>query len=307
MQAAQRVLVIGGTGTQGGAVASAVIRAGLEVVALTRNPKAVAAEQLRKLGCIVLPGDLDDLESVSAAACGCSSLFSVQGAAAPSDPDSERRHARHLARAAESARLRHIVHSSVSGTGWRRRHPEVAAGAMSIYWDSKEAAEDIVRSADVETYTILKPAFMMENFIPPKSEWMFPHLGHGELLLAAPRDTAVALVAADDIGIATVRAMLDPRRFDRAEIELAGDAPTVAAIAETLSHVVERPVRATCVSAAEVDRRLGPRSWSTTQTWLRSVGYPARPNCSSGFGLTPISLAQWAQMHRAELASAIDS
>lgn len=56
---------------------------------------------------------------------------------------------------------------------------------MSSYWDSKEEAEDTVRSADVETYTILKPAFMMENSIPPKSERMFPHLRHGELLLAA--------------------------------------------------------------------------------------------------------------------------
>lgn len=306
LPAAGRVLVVGATGTQGAAVVSAAIRAGLEVVALVRSPNAAAAERLRKYGCTVSPGHLDDLESVRAAAVGCTSLFSVQGVASLSDPESECRHARHLARAAEIAGVRHIVHSSVSGTGWRRRYPEVPAGAMSTYWDSKEEAEDIVRSADVAHYTILKPAFMMENFIEPKSDRMFPHLRNGELLFCAPHDTNVALVAADDIGAATMRAIGDARRFDRAEIELAGDSSTVVAIAETISHVAGLSVRATCVSAAEVDRRLGPRSWSATQTWLSSVGYPARPQCSSVFGLTPRPLAQWAQEHRTQLTLAID-
>ena len=60
----------------------------------------------------------------------------------------------------------------------------VDASLATNYWDSKEDVENTVRNAGFGTFTILKPAFMMDNFIAPKAPIMFPHLPGGEILTA---------------------------------------------------------------------------------------------------------------------------
>ncbi|MCV7231591.1 NmrA family NAD(P)-binding protein [Mycobacterium branderi] len=142
---------------------------------------------------------------------------------------------------------------------------------MANYWNSKEDVEAMVRDARFPVFTILKPAFMMENFIAPKVDWMFPHLRSGELLIGTNPDTVVALIAAADIGLATVAALGSPQRFNAAEIELAGDACTVADIASVIADAAGRRVSPSCVSAQEVHARLGEKSWSATQEWLGPV------------------------------------
>jgi uncharacterized protein YbjT (DUF2867 family) len=298
-----KILVTGATGTQGGAVTAALQRAGFDVVVLVRPGGAQRVRPLLNGHSVIAEGDLDDVESLVSACAGCSGVFSVQ-LAPLADADSERRQARNLIGAAKGAGVQHFVHSSVSGTGWRTRYPHVDSGVLLNYWDSKEDVEAMVRDARFPAFTILKPAFIMENFIAPKVDWLFPHLRIGDLLIGTGPDTVMALIAAADIGLATVAAMADPQRFNGAEIELAGDAPTVAEIAAVIEHAAGRPVKPVCVSTEEVDARLGARSWSATHEWLGRVGYPARPEDAEPYRLSPTTFTLWAQQHRAELKAA---
>ncbi|MEU7811667.1 NmrA family NAD(P)-binding protein [Pseudonocardia sp. NPDC049154] len=293
-----RILVSGATGMQGGAVARAAHAAGLEVTALVRDPvKATLPAGVR-----LVQGDTEDPAALERACAGQTTVFSMQ----PTGRDgAEVRQATNLARAAAAAGVRHLVHSSVSGTGWRVRHPDVDPGTTGYYWDQKEEAEAAVRSAG-PTYTIVKPAFFLENLLPPKVGWMFPLLGAGELLTATAPTTPVGFVAAEDFGAAVVAVAREPERFAGAEIELGGDAPTFPELAGVLTEATGRQVRATTLPAVEVDARLGRFSWSATQEWFDAVGYPARPAHAAEVGLSMSTTAKaWAERHREALRAVI--
>ncbi|MEU6748286.1 NmrA/HSCARG family protein [Spirillospora sp. NPDC046719] len=297
------VMVTGATGMQGGAVARSLRDAGIRVVALVRDPASAGARSLLAGGIALAVGDLDEPASLEEACAGCTSVFSVQPAPF-ADPDSERRQAGALIDAARAAGVVHLVHTSVSGTGWREDHPAVDAGEMRNYWDSKENVEALVRAADVDAYTIFKPAFFMENFLPPKAGYMFPHLADGELVVATDENTEVALVAADDLGRAVTAAVTDRRRFGGAEIELGGDTPTFPEMAATIAQATGAPVAPRRLPRPEVDALMGRRSWAATQVWLDSVGYPARPHHAAAYGLELTDFRRWAVQHRDELRAA---
>jgi len=301
---ALQVLVTGATGMQGGAVARSLRRRDVDVTALVRDPDSAAARKLAQQGIGLAVGDLEDPATLEPACVGHTTVFSVQPAPF-ADKDSERRQGAHLIRAAQEAGVRHLVHTSVSATGWRARHPDVDPGTMRNYWDSKEDVESMVRDAGFPAYTIVKPAFFMENFIPPKVGHMFPLLADGELLVASAPSTSVGMISAADFGAVVAAVATDAERFAGAEIELGADAPTFPQMAEVLTEVTGRQVTVSCRSMEEVDARLGRRSMAATQVWLDAVGYPARPEHAAAYGLqVPTSFRQWAQQHLEQLLAA---
>jgi uncharacterized protein YbjT (DUF2867 family) len=89
------VLVTGATGMQGGAVARTLQRAGVTTSALVRNQAGPAAQELAHNGVALVPGDLDDPESLAAALRGHTTVFSIQPAPF-ADRDSERRQGANL-------------------------------------------------------------------------------------------------------------------------------------------------------------------------------------------------------------------
>ena len=289
------VLVTGATGMQGGSVARALHRAGVPTSALVRDRTGPAALQLAREGLALVTGDLEDQESLRSACRGHTTVFSVQPAPL-TDPDSERRQARNLLEAARTADVRQVVHTSVSGTGWRGTHPHVDAGVTTNYWDSKEDVEAMVRDAGLPAYTIVKPSFFMENFVAPKARSMFPRLSAGELVVVTAPTTQVGLIAAADLGSAVAVIAGDPDRFAGAEIELGGDALTFPQIAEVLTRVSGRTIRSLSLPEEEVEARLGRRSWTESQAWLDVVGYPARPHHAAAHGLrVTTTFAEWAE------------
>jgi uncharacterized protein YbjT (DUF2867 family) len=290
-------LVTGATGMQGGAVARALHRAGVATCAMVRDPDAPAARELAREGVALVRGDLDDPASLTTPCEGRTTVFSVQPAPL-SDQDSERRQAANLVAAARAAGVGQLVHTSVSGTGWRASHPDVDVGPMTNYWDSKEDAEVLVREAGIPAYTILKPAFFMENFIAPKARGLFPRLSAGELVVVTAPSTLLGLVAADDLGAAVAAIVANPERFASAEIELGGDALTFPEIADALARASGRPVVSLSLPQAQVEARLGRRSWTESQAWLDAVGYPARPQHAAAHGLSvPTTFARWVELN----------
>jgi uncharacterized protein YbjT (DUF2867 family) len=114
------VLVIGGTGQQGGAATSALLAQGWLVHALVRDPDAAAAVSLHTAGARLVTGDLDDLGSLRAAIGAVYGVFlaltmmmgprvTLAGVAA------EERRGRAVADIAKEAGIGHLVYSSIRG------------------------------------------------------------------------------------------------------------------------------------------------------------------------------------------------
>src|SRR5699024_6243859 len=72
-----QILVSGATGTQGGAVARALLDGGHLVRAMTRNPAGPAARALAARGAEVVAADFDDADSLRRAATGVEAVYAM--------------------------------------------------------------------------------------------------------------------------------------------------------------------------------------------------------------------------------------
>jgi uncharacterized protein YbjT (DUF2867 family) len=286
MKPASQILVVGATGSQGGAVAQALLSSGVSVRALVRDLQSDKAIALAAAGASLIPGDLRDASSLEAALTDVGGVFSVQ-LAPSSDRESERREGRALIEAARKAGAIHFVHASVSGVAMHRADPRWLGSRWNRnYWDSKADVEDMVREAGFQAYTILRPALLMENFIAPKAAWMFPDLARGRIRTAVRPETSIPFVGVADVAAAVAAAFADQTRFGGADVLSVATGARI--VAETVSPG----------EAVALGQQVG---WVETQEWFNESGYPARPSDMAAYGLRPTPLADWALVNRKRL------
>ncbi|WP_290055992.1 NmrA family NAD(P)-binding protein [Amycolatopsis solani] len=287
------VLVTGATGKQGGATARALLKAGIPVRALVRDP--ARAQAVRELGAELVVGDLYDPESLRPAVRGVRGVFSVQMPdLSDLDGDSEWVQGRNLIDAAREAGVPQFVHTSVSGAGQHRSVPGWNEGrwtSMEHYLETKTALQDRVRDAGFAHWTLLKPGFFMENFLPPS--FLLPH---GRLVTTIKPATELALVAVADIGAAAAAAFADPARFHRVELELASERMTMTEVAAILSRALGTELTAPDLTAAEAVAAGAP-AFAVRHEWQNEVGHPARPEFARALGVPLTSFAEWAAKH----------
>lgn len=291
------ILVTGATGAQGGATASELTAAGFRVRILARNPDSSQARALANGGADVVKGDLDDTASVAAAMQSVYGVFSVQ-VPDSGGTDSERRHGFNLVNEAKKAGVQHFVHTSVCEAGEHTRFPRWDTGYWwQKYWTDKWDIEEAARNAGFPHWTVLKPAFMMDNFVQPKAQFMFPHLREGKILTALLPETRLQLIAAADVGAFARVAFERPDTFDRKNIDLAAESLTMGDVAATLSRVWSNKVEAVSVSPeAAVAAGLYP-GWVRSQEWTNAWGYRADIKALADYGVSLTSFAEWAQRH----------
>ncbi|MEE1815134.1 NmrA/HSCARG family protein [Streptomyces sp. SP18ES09] len=288
------VLVTGATGRQGGATARALLAADVPVRALVRDPSSPPARAIEALGVELVRADLSDRASLDPAVEGVRAVFSVQMppmSDAGVDFAGELAQATHLLEAAKAAGVRQFVQSSTSGVGAHTRAPGWAEGrwtALADYFGTKQAIMDAVRGAGFAHWTVIKPAFFMENLplLTPKGP-------HGGLLTVLKPDTELALVAVRDIGAAAAHALRDPDRFHRVELELAGDLRTMEQIAGALSTAWGVPVTAPSMDLAEA-LAAGMPAWGAGHEWNNAVLQPARPEFARELDIPLTTFAAWA-------------
>lgn len=291
------VLVTGSTGRQGGATARALLAAGTPVRALVRDPGSERARAVEALGAELVRADLSDRASLDPVLAGARAVFAVQMppmTEAGIDFAAELAQATNLIDAAKAAGVGQFVQSSTSGVGDHTRAPGWAEGrwaAMEPYFGTKQAILEAVRRAGFDRWTVVKPAFFMEN-IPA----LLPHGPRGGLATVLKPDTAVALVASEDIGAAAARAFADPDRFHEVELELAGDRLTMRELARTLSEVWGVPVVAPSMSLAEA-LAAGMPAWGAGHAWTDTVSHPARPEFARRLDIPLTTFAAWARTH----------
>ena len=291
----------GATGAQGGATARELLTAGCAVRVLTRNPDARAARDLASRGAEIVRGDLDDRESLRRAVQDAHAVFSVQ-LPDSAGADAERRHGYALIEAAREAGVQHFVHTSVCEAGRHTSFPRWESGYWwQKYWTDKWDVEEAVRHAGFERWTVLKPAFLMDNFAQPKAKFMFPHLQQGRIVTALRPDTRMQLISADDVGAFARAAILEPQRFDHRDIELAVEALTMTDVAATLSRVLGKRVEARSVSPDEaIAAGLFP-GWVRSQEWTNEVGYRADIGALARYGVRLTPFEEWIRRHAGEI------
>jgi len=289
------VLVVGGTGRQGGAAARALLAAGTPVRALVRDPGSAKASALREAGAELVRGDLGVPDTLGAAVEGVRGVFSVQTPDI-TDPasDSERVNGRNLIDATRAAGVEQFVHTSVSSAGdFHRSMPGWAEGRWDRqYWESKADVDDWVRTAGFPHWTVLKPATFMDNLLGWSA--MFGDWSDGTIVTSLAADTRLALVAVDDIGTAAASAFADPGRFDGRDVQLAGDLLTMTEIAAVLTEALGRPIEAPVLTAPEAVQRGMHPAMASMMEWSNEVGNPARPEHAREFGLPMTDFRTWA-------------
>ena len=295
------VLVTGATGRQGGATARALLAAGVPVRALVRDPGTERARAVQALGAELVRGDLHDRDSVVRAATGARAVFSVQMpeiTSAGFDFDGEVRQGVNLVEGAKAAGVPQFVHTSVTGAGQHTEAPGWAEGrwaALEPTLGAKSAVQDAVRAAGFPHWTLLKPGFFMENFLPSMA-FLFPRGIEGGLVSVLKPDTRLSLIAVEDIGRAAAAAVADPERFDRVELELAGDYLSMTEIAAVLSQALGRPLAAPDLTEPEA-LAAGMPPMGATHEWLNVTGQPGRPEYARALGLPLTSFEAWAKEH----------
>lgn len=292
------VLVIGATGRQGGAAARALRQDGVGVRALVRNLEAPAVAALRQLGVEIVPGDLDDPHSLRAACRGVDAVFSVQTPDLRDlDGDSETRHGRNLVEAALAERVPQFVHTSVSGAGAHHRSvPGWKEGrwkTMEHRMESKAYLDELVKGAGFAHWTLLKPSFFMENFVRPS--FLFANWVEDRLLTLLKPETRLSLIAVADIGKAVARIIAEPERFDRGEIELAGDIRSLREIAAILSEVWKTKIEAPDLTEEEALAQGLLPAFVTSQVFMNQNPSPAHPDEARSLGLETQTFAKWAR------------
>ncbi|WP_407564707.1 NmrA/HSCARG family protein [Streptomyces sp. 184] len=224
------ILVLGGTGRQGGATARELLRRGRSVHALVRDPQAPRAQALAAAGAVLVRGDLDDPASLRAAVEGVHGVFSVQTFRASGGVDGEERQGRAVAEAAAEAGVAHFVYSSVGGA-------ERDSGIP--HFESKWHVEQHIGKLGLPA-TVLRPAMFYDilNDVPPRPRdgglvlgmWLRPHV-------------PVQVIAVEDIGAFAADAFADPAGWIGRKLEIASDELTGPQMAAAFERVAGVPTR----------------------------------------------------------------
>jgi uncharacterized protein YbjT (DUF2867 family) len=252
------VVVIGGTGRQGGAVARRLLQRGWAVRALVRDVDKPAARALQEQGAVLVQGDLDDIASVRGAMAGAYGVFSMQTFMTPAGLKGEVRQGKAVGEAAKDAGVEHVVYTSVDGAERNSRVP---------HFESKWLIEQHLRTLELPT-TVLRPTSFMDNFA-----MQGPQLFDGTLLvrMALHPDTRLQMIATADIGVFAADAFERPDEYIGQAVALAGDELTGPQIADAFAQITGTRTRFEEQPVAEI--RAFSDDLSIMFEWINNVGY----------------------------------
>jgi uncharacterized protein YbjT (DUF2867 family) len=276
------ILITGATGKQGGAVARELLARGENVRAMTRKPESEAAQALADLGAQIVQGDLDDAESLKKVVQGMWGAFSVQNTW-EAGVEREEEQGKRFARIAKEGGVQHFVYSSV---GSAHRHTGIP------HFENKWRIEEMVRSLNFPSHTILRPVFFMENFLSPQFK---EGLDQGKLIMALQPTTVLQMIAVRDIGKYGAWAFLNHEALNRREIDIAGDAKSMPDAARIIGAAAGREIEFVPTPIEEV-RKIS-EDYAIMLEWFDAVGYAADiQGRAQESGIQPTTFADWAMM-----------
>lgn len=229
---ADPVLVLGATGTQGGAIARELLAARVTVGALVRDPLSDRARALEAAGAYLVEGNLDDTSSLAHAFEGIQAAYAIT-TPFEAGADKELHQGENIIAAAQQAGLPWLILASVAA----------ADRAPVPHFASKALIEQQLKDTAIP-WTVVAPSYFYENALGARAA-----IRQGRLPIALPADKPLHQVALANLG-ALVAAILGRREEHLGvRIEVAADAPTPGAMAAAIG------VRYEQVPLAELQRR----------------------------------------------------
>lgn len=295
--------VAGATGHQGGATARELLKSGVKVHAIVRDPSSKSAIDLQRLGAHLFPGDFEDLLSLKAALGGATAVF-LNVLPAVSDTKREVVHAKNIIEAAiASGTVTTIVYSSVTMTGRHEEFPNWGPGyPLAWYWENKAEIESMVRGSGVEYWTILRPAFLMHNYHQPIVPYMFPDLVQRQTFLTAYKpSTAMTILDRDDVGKFAAAAIIEPSAYNMHEIDLGVESLTPAEIVRELSQVSGKDISLQFYDEKEVEELAPRKPVIHSQVWANEVGYQVNFKNLEQYPIRLTRFAEYLEKHREEV------
>jgi len=243
------IAVVGATGSQGGGLVRAILndpKGGFGVRAIVRDVNSPKAKELAKLGAEVVPGDVDDVESLKKAFKGAYGAYCVTFYWAHMSPDREIANAKALATAAKAAGVQHAIWSTLEDVRKfvplsDNRMPTIQGKYKCPHFDTKGESNRFFTDLGVPV-TFLQTTFYWDNFIffglgPKKGP-------DGKLAITFPMgDKKVAGIAAEDIGKCAYGIFKKGREFIGKTVSIAGEFLTCAQMAAGLSKAMGREIR----------------------------------------------------------------
>lgn len=284
------ILVVGGTGTQGGNVARELLAHGHRVRILTRNIESPAAKLMAEKGTEIMCGDMGDPSSLIPVMEGVDAIFSVQYVD-PNDHTIEKRNASALIKAAANAGVKQVVHTSVTGSDkfprWDKHE------GLVKYWDDKWEIEEYIRNGGFEFWTILHPTFFMENFTEKLAEFMNPELKKGVIFTALNSDTKVDMNCGEDMAAVARAAFEDPKGFNGKDVTIVSDSLTMKEAADILAKETGKNVTSISLTPEEtVKRGLHPGTVNG-QEWMNTLENNNDANELKEYGVSLTSFEKW--------------
>jgi uncharacterized protein YbjT (DUF2867 family) len=256
------IAVVGATGSQGGGLVRAILndRSGaFSVRALTRDVNSENAKALERLGAQLVGADIDDPDSLKRAFAGAYGAYCVTFFWEHFSPEKELSSAESMARAANSAGVRHVIWSTLEDT--RKWVPLSDTGMPTLlgkykvpHFDAKGEADRFFVELGVPT-TFLLTSFYWDNFI---NFGMGPkRTPDGRYTITFPMGNArLAGIAAEDIGRCAYGIFKKTPEYIGKTVGIAGDHLTGAQIAEAMTKILGREIRYSDISP-EAYRSLG--------------------------------------------------
>lgn len=174
---------------------------------------------------------------------------------------------------------------------------------MSYYYSRKFEIENAVRRSGLKFYTILRPSFLMHNYLEPLCMAHFPHYGMHTLDVAYPLGTKTTHFDPHDVGRFAAAAPLDPGRFDRQEVELGNEQLTIEQVAEKLDHATDSGFDVNYLDAEQVAEMTEKAPALAIRLWgLKENAYTNDPSALDQYGIPLTNLAEFAKKEEVALS-----
>jgi uncharacterized protein YbjT (DUF2867 family) len=216
------ILVTGATGNTGRPLVQQLVRMGMRVRAVVRNP--AKAGDLAAAGVEIAVADLSRPETLGPALIGIEKAYLMTAA----DPQQVKLHSNFI-RAAKQAGIRHIVRHSVRGADF-----DSPVKLARWHATSEKELED---SGIVWTH--LQPVYNMQTFLK-----LAPTIQSRGAFYAPMKDAALSVVDARDVAAVAAAVLVNDARHQRKTYLITGPEPlTFADAAAQLSAAIGRPIQ----------------------------------------------------------------
>ncbi|KAH8169956.1 nmrA-like family protein [Sarocladium implicatum] len=250
--------ICGATGTQGGVLASRLLSQGLPIHCLVRDPSSAAAQSLLSRGARIFPGSFDDVPALRTALAGCTTVF-LNFSPQFRDFPAELRWATSILSIAGEVGATHAIYSSALCSDDLSAVKGLKSGSLvaNVLGSKNNIEKEVMSAKYLPTWTVLRPANFMSNYIDPFARFFCPDLVNtGTWRTPNDPSTILTLIDPETIGKFTAAAVTNPDKYDKQAISYADQNLSAADMLEALKKATGREdLRMESMSEEEIEEQ----------------------------------------------------